>query len=130
MIGVSGDTAAAVPRPPPPVGVVDDPVGVVPMPVVVGVVIAGTVVVVDGVVLVCTPWALTVVNFTHVLGVPRILRSCVPVTVTDPLVPTTSALTIRGEMPRCRILMPSSEPSTRLPSRARAAGRLNFIFHR
>src|SRR5436190_17664929 len=46
----------------------------------------------------------------------KIACSCGPVTLLRPRVPTTWALTTRGETPRLVTVMPSSRPLTRRPS--------------
>ena len=52
----------------------------------------------------------TEVRNAHVSQRPKAERSCGPVTVVTPAVPTTCARTTRGETPRCRTLMRLKRP--------------------
>ena len=51
-------------------------------------------------------------NVAQVSNSPRRARSCGPVTWVTPLVPSTSARTMRGDAPRSRTVIPRNEPRT------------------
>src|SRR5215207_3480291 len=55
---------------------------------------------------------LTAVKYAHVSNRPKAARSCGPVTLVTPPVPTTCARTTRGETPRCSTLMRLKLPRT------------------